>query len=420
VSVEDNKQIIALQAHKAHTSTASQKEHLFLSEFLKGSDKALARPFSTPHWPLAIPALVCTVALVLLSTRVINLGILTLNWTLSFNVNIAIALAIVLTGVVIFLNKVRTNLKELRSATTLISLGMVALLTALFLSPILNLGTFLYTLETLEVNVILGLLLVIALVALAFRGSRIATGILVILFIWWGVSIKDFNIFIMFRDLFTSENGGRLVRSLMPPNWKYFSHVIDPLFITIQTAIASTIIGMLGALPLSFLAARNTTPHPIIYHTVRLVINSLRAVPALILALLFIPFVGLGPGAGILGLGLHTISALTKLYAEAIEAVKPQPIEALSAIGANGLKRFRWGVFPQAFPLLASYTIYSWESNLRDSTVVAFVGGGGIGFLLQANLSLLDYANVAVMLVVLVLAVSLLDRLSDFIRAKII
>jgi ABC-type phosphate/phosphonate transport system permease subunit len=77
-------------------------------------------------------------------------------------------------------------------------------------------------------------------------------------------------------------------------------------------------------------------------------------------------------------------------------------------------------VFPQAFPLVASYSIFNWESNGRDSTVVAFVGGGGIGFLLQANLSLLDYANVSVMLIVLILTVSMLDRFSDFVRKRII
>jgi len=89
-------------------------------------------------------------------------------------------------------------------------------------------------------------------------------------------------------------------------------------------------------------------------------------------------------------------------------------------VGANGLKSFRWGVFPQVFPLFASSSIYYWESNTRDSTVVAFVGGGGIGFILTQNLSLLEYAHVSVILITLVLTVALLDRVSDFARSKVL
>jgi phosphonate transport system permease protein len=207
---------------------------------------------------------------------------------------------------------------------------------------------------------------------------------------------------------------------MVPPNWSYFSSVIQPMLLTIQTAIVATVIGIVGAVPLSVLAARNTTPHPVLYNVVRLFVNTIRSIPALVLALIFITFVGLGPVPGALGLGLHTISSLTKLYAEAIEAVKPQPLEALSAAGANGAKRFRWGVFPQVFPLLVSSSIYYWESNTRDATVVAFVGGGGIGFLLNQNLSLLNYANVTVILVTLVITVVVLDRISDFVRARVL
>jgi phosphonate transport system permease protein len=242
---------------------------------------------------------------------------------------------------------------------------------------------------------------------------------LAVLFLWWGFSIDGLN-FGIFSELLTSQAGTSLLRTMVPPSWSYFNLVIQPMLLTIQTAIVATVIGIVGAVPLSVLAARNTTPHPVVYNIVRFFVNTIRSIPALVLALIFITFVGLGAVPGALGLGLHTISSLTKLYAEAIESVEPQPSEALSAAGADGAKRFRWGVLPQVFPLLASSSIYYWESNTRDSTVVAFVGGGGIGFLLNQNLSLLNYSNVSVILITLVITVAVLDRISDFVRARVL
>jgi len=317
------------------------------------------------------------------------------------------------------LPKVIKDPQQIRSQNTIASLVLLALVAAFFLFRVLNLGNFIYSLDKIELSAVVGLVFIGLIIGLATQGSVMALLVLGGFFLWWGFNIKRFG-FETVVDLFTSTNGGRLLRSLTPPRWDYFAKVIDPMLLTVQTAVTATIVGVIVALPLSILAARNTTPHPLVYNIVRFLINMVRAIPALILALLFIPFVGLGPGAGVLGLAIHSISVLTKLFAESFESVKPAPLEALNASGANGLKTFRWGVFPQAFPLLASYSIFNWESNGRDSTVVAFVGGGGIGFLLQANLALLDYANVAVLLIVLIFTVALLDRFSDFVRSKII
>jgi phosphonate transport system permease protein len=111
---------------------------------------------------------------------------------------------------------------------------------------------------------------------------------------------------------------------------------------------------------------------------------------------------------------------LTKIFAEDIETVNPQPLEALEAVGASGIKSFRWAVIPQVFPLMASYSLYSFESIIRDSTVLAFVGGGGIGFFIFEEVQVLDYANVAVHIAMLIVAVIILERVSDYLRSKII
>lgn len=395
------------------------RERAFLQRLSQGTNREMAKPFGTPDWRKIITLVVSAGAAILFFTRSVNLGEVTLNWNVRFNVNLVIVSLLVLTAVVSFGPKIAQTPRLLRSQNTLTSIGLVLLVAAFFLFSVLDLGTFDYTLDRVDLSSAVGLLFTLAMLGLALWGSKLALVALGGFFLWWGFSIQNFGL-VTVQDLLTSENGARLLRSLTPPRWEYFSRVIDPMLLTVQTAVAATVIGIVFALPLSILAARNTTPHPAIYNIIRFLVNTTRAIPSLILALLFIPFVGLGPAAGVLGLGIHSISVLTKLYAEAFEAVKPQPLEALNSVGANGLKTFRWGVFPQAFPLVASYSIYSWESNGRDSTVVAFVGGGGIGFLLQANLALLDYANVAVLLIVLILTVSILDRFSDFVRSKII
>lgn len=398
---------------------ANDQETVFYRE-ISGSDTGrLINPLGTPNWRLIGPSLVSLALAIAFFTHNVNLGQVTLDWSIQFNVNLVAAVLVVLLAVLSIGPKAAKNRNVLKEQTTIASLILLTLAAAFFLFRVLDLGNFIYLVDNLDLSTVVGLVFVLPLVWLAFKGSLTAVAGLLGLFLWWGMSIDGFG-FNTIGDLFTSQNGGRLLNALTPPRWDYFAKVIDPMLLTVQTAVAATIIGIVLALPLSILAARNTTPHPLIYSLMRFIINTIRSIPPLILALLFIPFVGLGPSAGILGLGIHAVSVLTKLYAESFESVKPAPLEALNAVGANGLKTFRWGVFPQAFPLVASYSIYNWESNVRDSTVVAFVGGGGIGFLLQANLALLDYANVSVMLIVLLLTVAILDRFSDFIRSRIL
>lgn len=387
----------------------------------------LAKPFGFFHGPLECTALVVAICAALLFARVIDAGSIFINWALTFNVNVAVALIIAVLGAIAIVPRAIKKPREVLNSNSIVSIVALLLVALYFLSggiplgPVkgIDLGTFSYTFVALDFNLLGSALLAAVLLWLAFRRSLISIISLLVLFLWWGFSIDGLN-FGIFSELFTSQSGTSLLRTMVPPNWSYFSSVIQPMLLTVQTAAVATVIGIVGAVPLSVLAARNTTPHPILYNIVRFFVNTVRAIPALVLALIFITFVGLGPVPGALGLGLHTISSLTKLYAEAIEAVKPQPIEALSAAGANGAKRFRWGVFPQVFPLLVSSSIYYWESNTRDATVVAFVGGGGIGFLLNQNLSLLNYANVTVILVTLVITVVVLDRISDFVRARVL
>jgi phosphonate transport system permease protein len=384
------------------------------------SENELLSPFGTINWSLLAPTMVSAVLLVLLFTDVVSLPQFTVKWLVKFDVGWAVCIVVLLAGVLTLVPRIRRNRAELTTSTTIISVAITVIATAFFAAHIANLGTFQYVIPILDVTTLAIWALCGVLAYLAVHGGRIATLILVAFVIWWAFRIDGLNL-IQALQGFTNPVGLHLLREVFPPNWKQAFFVgLNPLILTIQIAVGSLLIGVVGALPLSFLGARNTTPHPVIYSAVRAMISTIRAVPAFFIALLLIPFVGLGAAPGILGLGLHTITTLTKIFAEDIETVSPLPLEALEAVGAGGLKSFRWAVIPQVLPLMASYSLYTFESIVRDSTVLAFVGGGGIGFFIYDAVQVLDYSSVAVYIAMLIVAVILLERVSDFLRSKII
>jgi phosphonate transport system permease protein len=202
-----------------------------------------------------------------------------------------------------------------------------------------------------------------------------------------------------------------------------FVVVLDRMIETIFLAMMGTTMGVLFALPLSFLGARNLTTHfpagGLVYALTRAFFNIARSIEALVLAIIFTVWVGLGPFAGVLALGVHSIASLGKLYSEAIESIDTGPIEALTATGARPLQVVRYAVVPQIVPQFTAFTIYRWDINVRFSTVIGFVGGGGIGFILQQYINLLQWRQAATALWMIALVVSLLDYASAVVRERI-
>jgi phosphonate ABC transporter permease subunit PhnE len=152
------------------------------------------------------------------------------------------------------------------------------------------------------------------------------------------------------------------------------------------------------------------------YYVTRTVFNVLRAIEPLIMAIVFVVWVGIGPFAGALALGLHTIAALAKLYSEQVESIASGPLEAVRATGANRLQNVVYAVVPQIVPPYISFTMYRWDINVRMSTIIGFVGGGGIGFLLQQNINLLNYRAAAAQILAIAIVVAAMDWLSSKIR----
>lgn len=158
----------------------------------------------------------------------------------------------------------------------------------------------------------------------------------------------------------------------------------------------------------------------ILYGVVRTIFNIVRSVEALIYAIIAAIWVGLGPFAGTLALTLHTVASLAKLYSEAIESIDPGPLEALDAVGANRLQSVVYAVVPQIMPPVISFTVYRWDINVRMSTLLGFVGGGGIGFILLQWIRLYNYEAVGIAVWLIAITVAALDYVSSEIRERFV
>jgi phosphonate ABC transporter permease subunit PhnE len=182
------------------------------------------------------------------------------------------------------------------------------------------------------------------------------------------------------------------------------------------------VVGVLaGILLATFFKPKQPLPiGMVIYFITRSFLNALRSVEALVMAIVFVIAVGIGPFAGVLALGLHTIVSLAKLYSEQVESILQGPLEAVQATGANRLQMIVYAVIPQIIPPYISYTMYRWDTNVRMSTIIGFVGGGGIGFLLQQNINLLNYRGASAQMVAIAVVVATMDYISSVLREKTI
>ena len=228
----------------------------------------------------------------------------------------------------------------------------------------------------------------------------------------------------------TARGDQQLVRVILTwetGRWR-ISHTLklatEKIIETLFLGLMATTLALFLAMPLSFLGARNLMTHnkvgTSVYYLVRTLFNVLRSIEPLIMAILFAVWVGIGPFAGVLALGLHSTAALGKLFSEQIESIDPGPVEAITATGAHPLQVVLYGVLPQVVPQFLALAFYRWDINVRMSTIIGFVGGGGIGFLLQQWINLLQYNQAGTALLAIALVVISLDMVSARLREKII
>lgn len=243
--------------------------------------------------------------------------------------------------------------------------------------------------------------------------AQFAAVLAVILCASWYVGLLDFA---------TLVNGVPAIITLfgesLPPDFSNGLSWYRPLLDTLAMSIAGTAIAVFLSLPLGFLAARNTSPHPSVFYIARTLLNALRSVPELIMGILFVAAVGFGALPGVLALGLHSVGMVGKFFAEAIEHVDEEPVEAARAAGAAPLQVLYHAVLPQVLPQLADVSVYRWEYNFRASTVMGMVGAGGIGFELMGSLRIMQYQEVSAILLVILCMVALVDGFSGYLRKK--
>jgi len=191
------------------------------------------------------------------------------------------------------------------------------------------------------------------------------------------------------------------------------------LFETFNMALLATTVGSALALFLSFLAAKNTSPNSLLFFTIRRMLEFFRGVPEIIFAILFVWVLGIGPLAGIIAMTLHTTGSLGKLFSEVHENSNNKPIEALKASGGNWLSEMKFGLLPQVLPNLISYALLRFEINIRASTILGFVGAGGIGQELYLVINFNYYEEVSAIILLIILTVISIDLLSGYLRKNI-
>jgi phosphonate transport system permease protein len=208
---------------------------------------------------------------------------------------------------------------------------------------------------------------------------------------------------------------------MMPPAWGFIHELWWPLWETLNIATLGTLIGVVMAVPVAYLAARNTTPSArFVRPLALLVIVASRSINSLIWALLLVAILGPGVLAGIIAIALRSIGFIGKLLYEAIEEIDPTQVEAIEATGASGAQVMAWGVAPQVAPTLAGITVFRWDINIRESTVLGLVGAGGIGVKLESALGSLAWPEVTMLLIAILATVVVSEWVTARVRQKLI
>ena len=214
---------------------------------------------------------------------------------------------------------------------------------------------------------------------------------------------------------------GDLAGRMVPPDWAFIAQLGRPIWDTLNIATLGTVAAVILAVPIAYCAARNTTPSLTLVRPVALfIIVSSRSINALIWALMLVTIVGPGVFAGIIAIGLRSIGFCAKLLYEAIEEIDEAQVEAVRATGASGAQVTVYGIVPQVLPAFAGISVFRWDINIRESTVLGLVGAGGIGLELNSAITTLAWTQVSLMLLVIIATVIVGEWVSAKVRHAII
>ncbi|MFG1420476.1 phosphonate ABC transporter, permease protein PhnE [Roseixanthobacter liquoris] len=242
-------------------------------------------------------------------------------------------------------------------------------------------------------------------------------GVALTVFCWRVMTEGTIWAFVWDAPTQAADIGSRMV----PPRWSYFPTLLKPLWDTLNIATLGTLLAVVISVPVAFLAARNTTPSAALIRPVALlVIVASRSINSIIWALLLVSILGPGVLAGIIAIALRSIGFIGKLLYEAIEEIDESQVEAIRATGSSGAQMLAWGITPQIMPTFAGITVFRWDINIRESTILGLVGAGGIGLNLESSLNTLAWPQVTLILLVILATVIVSEWISAKVRHAII
>jgi phosphonate transport system permease protein len=248
-----------------------------------------------------------------------------------------------------------------------------------------------------------------------WAGQFVAVAIF--MYCWHLVSEKTTWFFVFDAPRIAADMAERMI----PPKWSYMETLWRPIWDTIAIATLGTLMAIVMAFPIAFLAARNTTPSQAFARPIALfIIVSSRSINSLLWALMLVIILGPGVFAGMLAIGFRSIGFCAKLLYEAIEEIDVNQVEAVTATGASGPQILSYGIVPQILPAFAGISVFRWDINIRESAILGLVGAGGIGLQLSASIDTVTWTQVSVILIVILATVVLSEWVSAKIRHAII
>ncbi|KVK54208.1 phosphonate ABC transporter, permease protein PhnE [Agrobacterium deltaense] len=241
---------------------------------------------------------------------------------------------------------------------------------------------------------------------------------LVALFMFcWQIMTKE-TIWAFVQD--APRQGGDILTRAFPPRLSYVSELLVPLWDTLNMATLGTLAGTMLAVPIAFLAARNTTPSLLFLRPIALfLIVASRSINSLIWALLLVSILGPGLLAGIIAIALRSIGFVGKLLYEAIEEIDQSQVEAVEATGASRMQVIDYAIVPQVLPSFLGTTVFRWDINIRESAILGLVGAGGLGLKLQSSLNMLAWPQVTTIFILILATVIVSEWISAAVRKVI-
>lgn len=246
------------------------------------------------------------------------------------------------------------------------------------------------------------------------------------LIVLWGVVIgvlayswAPVEMFKMVNIYTDWDNITRFLADFLTPNFSEWQRYLAKMIETVQIAAWGTALAVVVGAPFAILTSSNVCPQWVV-QPVRRLMDFMRAIPEIALALIFVVAVGLGPFAGVMAIFVHNIGIISKLFSEAVEAIDPRPVEGIRATGANTTQEVVFGVIPQVLPLWSSYSLYRFETNVRGAAVLGLIGAGGIGQSLYESMQSFLYGDAAAIIIIIAISVIVIDMISAQIRKMLV